>query len=89
MYPNKLAIVQSDEAKIIKTFLGQRPVRNNIDPRSLAAGFFKTPLATTDIRCDKAEESIWFRDGRPGAYVVEESIYDPSIGNVLSLLTVI
>lgn len=89
MYPNKFAVVQSDEAKIIKTFQGQRPVRNNIDPHSLVAGFFETPPAATEIRSGKVDESIWFQDGRPGAYVVEDSIYDPSIGKVLSLLTVI
>lgn len=88
LYPDKFAVVQSDEKRIIKTFQGQRPVRNDMDPRSLAAGFFKTPPTATEIRSGKVEESIWFQDGRPGAYVVEESIYDPAVGKVLSLLTV-
>jgi hypothetical protein len=88
LYPDKFAVVQSDGVKTLKTFQGQRPVRADIDPRSLAAGFFKTLPKANEIRSAKVEESIWFQDGRPGAYVLEESIYDPAIGKVLSLLTV-
>lgn len=88
LYPDKFAVVQSNGIKILKTFQGQRPIRNDIDPRSLAASFFKTPPTAKEIRSTRVEESIWFQDGKPGAYVLEESIYDPAIGKVLSLLTV-
>ena len=88
LYPDKFAVVQSNGVKTLKTFQGQRPIRDDIDPRSLAAGFIKTPPSSAEIRSAKVEESVWFKDGRPGAYVLEESIYDPAIGKVLSLLTV-
>ncbi|NMC26674.1 MAG: helix-turn-helix domain-containing protein [Syntrophomonadaceae bacterium] len=88
MYPDKFAVVQSDGREIIKTFRGSRPVRPDLDPRSLAAGFTKSLPKKREMRTAKLEEGIWFQDGQPGAYVLEESIYDPQIGKVLTLLTV-
>ena len=88
LYPDKFAVVQSDGQKVLKTFQGSRPVRSDVDPRSLAAGFYKSLPKESEVRTAKLEEQIWFQDGKPGAYVLEESIYDPQIGKVLSLLTV-
>ena len=88
LYPDKFAVVQSDGQKVLKTFQGTRPVRSDVDPRSLAAGFYKSLPKESEVRTAKLEEQIWFQDGKPGAYVLEESIYDPQIGKVLSLLTV-
>lgn len=88
MYPDKFAVVQSDGQKIIKTFQGTRPIRNDLDPHSLAAGFVKTLPKEREMRTAKLEEGIWFERARPGAYVLEESIYDPKIGKVLTLLTI-
>ena len=59
-----------------------------MDPRSLAASFLKKPPKEKEIRTAKLEESVWFQKGQPGAYVVEESIYNPQMGKVLTLLTV-
>jgi transcriptional regulator with XRE-family HTH domain len=89
LYPDRFAVVQSDGNNIMKTFQGQRPIKKVIDPRSLAAGFYRTLPNKSEIRTTKLDESIWFKDGRPGAFVLEESIYDPTLGTVLTLLTVI
>lgn len=86
--PGKFAVIQSDGQQIIKTFQGARPIREDLDPRSLAAGFMKKPPKQKEIRTAKMEEGIWFQNGRPGAYVLEESIYNPQMGKVLTLLTV-
>ncbi|MDD2509835.1 MAG: hypothetical protein PHP26_01965 [Syntrophomonas sp.] len=88
LYPDKFAVVQSDGQKALKTFQGSRPVCSEVDPRSLAAGFYKSRPKESEVRTAKLEEKIWFQDGKTGAYVLEESIYDPQIGKVLSLLTV-
>jgi len=86
--PGKFAVIQSDGRQIIKTFQGSRPIREDLDPRSLAAGFMKKPPKEKEIRTAKLEEGIWFQNGQPGAYVLEESIYNPQMGKVLTLLTV-
>ncbi len=86
--PDKFAVIQSDGQNIIKTFQGSRPIREDVDPRSLAASFLKKPPKEKEIRTAKLEESVWFQKGQPGAYVVEESIYNPQMGKVLTLLTV-
>lgn len=87
LYPDKFAVVQSDGKKTLKTFQGQRPIKKEIDPRSLAAGFYQALPDSSVIHTAKLDEAIWFQDGRPGAFVLEESIYDPQIGKVLTLLT--
>lgn len=88
LYPDRFAVVQSDGENTLKTFQGQRPIKKEIDPHSLAAGFYEALPDRSEIRTAKLDESIWFQDGRPGAFVLEESIYDPQIGRVLTLLTV-
>ncbi len=86
--PAKFAVIQSDGHQIIKTFQGSRPIKEDLDPRSLAAGFMKKRPKEKEIRTAKLEESIWFQKGQPGAYVLEESVYNPQMGKVLTLLTV-
>ena len=85
--PDKFAVIQSGGNNIIKTFQGTHPIREDLDPRSLAAGFMKNPPKEREIRTARMEEAVWFRKGRPGAYVLEESVYNPK-GKVLTLLTV-
>ena len=87
LYPDKFAVVQSDGKKIIKTLQGTRAVRHDLDPRSLAAGFLKSLPKEREIRTAKLEDGVWFQNGKAGTYVLEESIYDPLIGKVLTLLT--
>ncbi|MEQ8200691.1 MAG: helix-turn-helix domain-containing protein [Syntrophomonadaceae bacterium] len=86
--PGKFAVIQSDGKEIVKTFQGTRPIREELDPRSLAAGFLKKPPKEKEIRTAKMEEGVWFQNGQPGAYVLEESIYNPQMGKILTLLTV-
>lgn len=86
--PDKFAVIQSGGNNIIKTFQGTHPIREDLDPRSLAAGFMKNPPKEREIRTARMEEAVWFRKGRPGAYVLEESVYNPELCKVLTLLTV-
>ncbi len=85
--PGKFAVIQSDGREIIKTFQGTRPIREALDPRSLAAGFLENTPQEREIRTAKMEEGVWFQKGRPGASVLEESVYNPQLGKVLTLLT--
>lgn len=87
LHPEKYAVVQSEGLSIIKVFQGLRPIKNELDPRSLAAKFVKSPPKDREMRAAKLEEEVWFQDGKPGAYILEESVFDPQIGKVLTLLT--
>jgi transcriptional regulator with XRE-family HTH domain/Zn-dependent peptidase ImmA (M78 family) len=89
LYPNKFSVVQNDGKNALKVFQGSRPIRKDIDPNSLAAGFYTSLPEKTELRTSKLEENTWFEDGKAGAYVLEESIYDPQFGTVLSLITII
>lgn len=89
MYPDKFAVIQSDGREILKTFQGSRPLKDDLDTRTLAAGFMRSQPKETEMRTAKMEENVWFQNSKAGAYVLEESIYDPKIGKILTLLTIL
>lgn len=88
LYPDKYAVVQNDGQRISKTYQGTRAIRSaELDPHSLAAGFRQDPPKEREIRTAKLAEKVWFQKARPGTYVLEESVYDPNLDTVLTLLT--
>lgn len=88
LHPDKFAVVQSDGKKILKTFQGLRRVRSELDMGSLAASFYNSPPKEREMRTAKLNESMWFEGANSDAYVLEESIYDPGLNTVLTLLTI-
>lgn len=85
---NKYAVVQSQDSKIIKVFQGNRKIdKNKIDNRSKAAGFFSNPSVNEEIREGEVPASCWFGDFKEDETVYEQSIYNPKVGKVLTLLT--
>jgi len=84
----KYAVVQSQEGKISKVFQGKRTVHTgDVDDKSKAATFFSNPSKKEEIREGEVPASCWFRDAKNNEIVFEQSIYNPEIGRVLTLLT--
>lgn len=86
----KYAVVQSENIKIIKRFQGRRSLVTfeKVDNRSKAASFFTNPSDMEEIREGEVPASCWFNDARENETVYEQSIYNPVIKKVLTLLTI-
>jgi transcriptional regulator with XRE-family HTH domain len=83
---SKYAVVQSENWKVIKTFQGARPLKNQIHPSCIAATFFERPAEQEETRVGDVPANFWLEDGKPNEFVYEESIYNPMYGKVLTLL---
>lgn len=86
----KYAVVQSEDAKIIKRFQGRRSLVTfeKVDERSKAASFFTNPSLKEEIREGEVPASCWFSDAKENETIYEQSIYNPDIKKVLTLLTI-
>ncbi|MFP5110079.1 helix-turn-helix domain-containing protein [Neobacillus sp. C211] len=86
----KYAVVQSQHSKIIKSFPGSRNLISveNVDERSKAASFFNNPSVVEEIREGEVPASCWFKDAKENESVYEQSVYNPRLGKVLTLLTI-
>ncbi|MBY0098496.1 helix-turn-helix domain-containing protein [Mesobacillus maritimus] len=87
---DKYAVVQSEESKIIKRFQGKRNLisTSDLDQRSFAASFFITPSKVEETREGEVPSSCWFADNNESETVYEQSIYNPKLKKVLTLLTI-
>lgn len=87
----KYAVVQSQNNKIIKKFQGRRNLVSNdkVDERSKVASFFTNPSVKEEIREGEVPGSCWFNDAKENETVYEQSVYNPELGKVLTLLTII
>jgi transcriptional regulator with XRE-family HTH domain len=87
---NKYAVVQSEESKIIKRFQGKRNLvaSSDLDLRCLAASFFTNPSKKEETRKGEVPASCWFTDSKENETVYEQSIYNPELNKVLTLLTI-
>ncbi|ETI69416.1 XRE family transcriptional regulator [Neobacillus vireti LMG 21834] len=83
------SVVQSQDSKIIKSFPGKRSLISfgEIDSRSKAASFFNNPSVKEEIRKGEVPASCWFNDAVENEMVFEQSIFNPKMGRVLTLLT--
>jgi len=84
---NKHALINSKNNKIEKTFQGNRPLVENLQPNTFAAEFFANPPAEKTTRCGSVPASYWFDDASQNEMVYEESMYNPMYKAVLTLLT--
>ncbi|MEH7248737.1 XRE family transcriptional regulator [Neobacillus niacini] len=86
----KYAVLQSSYNKIIKTFQGKYSVKSDIvDQQSKASSFFSNPSEKEEVREGFVTPSAWLIDNGKELSVYEQSIYNPEIGKVLTLLTII
>ncbi|MGG1680257.1 helix-turn-helix domain-containing protein [Neobacillus sp. NRS-1170] len=86
----KYAVVQSQNSKIIKVFQGQRMLKSfddEVDSGSNAATFYIHPSDKEEIREGTVPASCWLLDANEDEVVYEQSIYNPKVGRVLTLLT--
>lgn len=81
------AIIQSKNGIILKTHPGNRILKDSVHPKCKAASFSQNPPDHEETRHGEVPSDYWFEDGRPGEEVFEESIFNPAIGKVLTLLT--
>lgn len=86
---DKYALIQSRTYKDIKTFAGKRIIKSEIDQRSFAASFFEQPTTTKHTLSGVVPAKYWFLDAKPDEEVFEESIFNPDLGSVLTLLSII
>lgn len=86
----KYAVVQSQDSKIIKSFPGKRSLISfgEVESESKAASFFINPSVEEEIREGEVPASCWFRDAKENETVYEQSVYNPELGRVLTLLTI-
>lgn len=84
---NRYALVNSRNNKIEKAYQGDRPLVEKLNPNTIAAGFFIGPPAEKTTRSGYVPASFWFLDASPGETVYEESMYNPELSAVLTLLT--
>jgi len=87
---DKYAVVQSEESKIIKKFQGKRNLvsTSDLDRRSFAASFFISPSKVEETREGTVPASCWFIDSKENETVYEQSIFNPKLNKVLTLLTI-
>lgn len=85
---DKYAVLQSDNWNVIKTFQGNRPLVNTINPDSLAATFFSNPSEVEEIRKGEVPANCWLIEANENEMVFEESIYNPEYKKVLTLITI-
>lgn len=87
---DKYAVIQSEESKMIKRFQGKRNLvsSSDLDQRSLAASFFSKPSKVEETRKGEVPASCWFSDSKENEMVYEQSIYNPALKKVLTLLTI-
>ncbi|MCD8508766.1 MAG: helix-turn-helix domain-containing protein [Bacillus sp. (in: Bacteria)] len=84
----KFAVVQSQDSAIIKTFSGEHQLRTgNLDPRTKAASFFTDPSNQEEVRVGELPTACWLVNGNETDYLLEQSIYNPLLRTVLTLLT--
>ncbi|OPX93720.1 MAG: HTH-type transcriptional regulator ImmR [Pelotomaculum sp. PtaB.Bin104] len=86
-FKDKYAVIQSRNGQIIKTFPGNRPLKTSLHPQSQAVSFCQDTPVEEETRYSEMPSVNWFEDGKPGETVLEESIFNPDIGKVLTLLT--
>ncbi|MGF6950182.1 transcriptional regulator with XRE-family HTH domain [Neobacillus sp. B4I6] len=86
----KYAVVQSQNSKIIKSFPGSRNLVSfeKVNDRSIAASFFTNPSVKEEIREGDVPASCWFVDAKENETVFEQSVYNPDLRKVLTLLTI-
>ena len=86
----KYAVVQSQNYKIIKRFQGRRNLVSNekVDDRSKAASFFTNQSVKEEVREGEVPGSCWFTDAKENETVYEQSVYNPALGKVLTLITI-
>ncbi|WP_462413217.1 helix-turn-helix domain-containing protein [Neobacillus sp. Marseille-QA0830] len=87
---DKYAVVQSQHSKIIKVYQGKRMLKSfdvEVDARSMAATFFSQPSAQEEVREGEVPAACWLLDSKENEMVYEQSIYNPKVGRVLTLLT--
>lgn len=82
------SVIQSENWNIIKTFPGTRPLVEKIKPNSKASTFFQNPSQVEEIREGQVAAECWLLDAQPGEFIYEESIYNPLLGKVLTLLRI-
>lgn len=85
---DKFAVVQSKDNRIIKTYQGNRALIDEINIDSKAATFFADPSKEEEIREGRIPAEYWLQDSKDNETIYEESIYNPSYGKVLTLLTI-
>lgn len=87
MHPERFSLVQSDGHTIFKTCQGSRPLVEEVHPESIAASFAAQTPSQRETRSGKVKEALWFKDAHEDAFLLEESVFDPEVGAVLTLLT--
>ncbi len=85
---DKYAMINSKNWSVTKTFPFNRPLVDRVHPNSKAATFFENPSIVEEIRKGTVPAKCWIEDAAPGETVYEESIYNPTFGAVLTLLTI-
>lgn len=86
---DKYSMVQTESDKIIKTYPGKRHLKEigvNVDHRSKAASFFNNIPANEEIRQGQVPAECWLTDADANENIYEESIFNPKLGTVLTLL---
>jgi transcriptional regulator with XRE-family HTH domain len=85
---DKYAVIQSENYKIMKTFAGKRPlIQENVHTKSIAASFFESPSTNEEVRNGHIPASYWLLDANEKEVIFEQSIFNPDLGKVLTLLT--
>lgn len=86
--PKKYAVVQSKNNEVIKVFQGKRQlISGEVNRESLAASFVQKPPTKEEIREGSVSAKNWVLDPKENEKVYEQSIFNPKIGKVLTLLT--
>lgn len=85
----KYAVLQSENNKIIKAFQGKYSLKSDIfDQHTKASSFFSNPSEKEEVREGFVTPNTWLIDNSKELSVYEQSIYNPEIGKVLTLLTI-
>lgn len=85
---DKYVLVQSENNKVIKPF-GKREIKIEVDKRSFAGSLFKQPTSIKTTHTGVVPAKYWFLDAKPDEEVYEESVYNPELGRVLTLITIL
>ncbi|MBU3157730.1 XRE family transcriptional regulator (plasmid) [Clostridium estertheticum] len=85
---DKYAMINSKNWSFTKSFPCKRPLVDRVQPNSKASTFFETPSMAEEVRKGMVPAKCWLGDAVDGETVYEESIYNPTYGAVLTLLTI-
>ena len=85
---DKYAMINSKNWNFKKSFPCNRPLVDRVQPNSKASTFFENPSMVEEIRKGTVPSECWLQDATLGETIYEESIYNPLLGGVVTLLTI-